>query len=1127
MSIFLFFVSLLNIQANSYSQNTKISLDLKKVSIEKVLTNIEALSEFNFIYDDSEIDYTRIVSIKVKNERVSKILSKIFKTTNVVFKVRDKQIVLKRDPLKIQLNISVLEIEEPKQELIEIKGIVTDVLGDPLPGVNIIIEGTTKGVDTDFDGNYTIEASKGDVLKFSYVGMISVSVTVGDSTKVDIVMKEDASELDEVVVTGYTKQSVRNITGSVTVVKAEDIQATSPVSVEQSLQGLASGVYIGSQGGPGGSALVRIRGFGTINNNDPLYVIDGTPTTSGISELNPDNIKSVQILKDASSSAIYGFRAANGVILITTKNGKYNGKSTITFNSNVGIDYISSADFPEFLSPLETAEAIWMKFNNDGVSPAHTQYGNGATPVLPVYLTPTGSNTVDESTYNALTNKITRANHKGTDWFGAYFSPALVQNYNLGMSGGSETSKFHIGLGVLQQEGVVLNTYFDRYTLSANSEFKLSDKIRVGEYFNISYSDKVSSGGNQSSGGDISMLYRSNPILPIYDIAGNYSGTQSPGLGNAYNSIANAERGKDNISRTLRAFGNAYLEYDLLEDLTFKTNMSLDYRSNHQSFFIFLSPEISEPATDNGFQEGTSYDISTTWFNTLNYAKSFGNHKINVMVGTEFFKNQAKWFGARRGTYFTNSLDYRYLDAGTGTSTNYGYGSKRAYFSAFGKVDYNYDDRYLASFSLRRDATSRFAKKNRVGYFPSYSVAWRISNEDFMNDVSFIDDLKLKAGYGELGNESIPDGRVYNLYGNNFDTSNYAVSGSNSTVASGYNLLSIGNPNLNWETTTTQNFGIEGALLDNSINFSLEFYKSKTVDMLLRSAGDITINGNVIAAYANLGSMENKGFDFSLGYNHEVNKDLKFNVGLNISSYKNKVLSLTDNPDYFIEGNTALETYPSRTQAGHALASFHGFTIDGIIQNADQLASAADYLGKDIGTFMYRDMNADGVIDDKDRSYIGNPHPDFTYGLNLKVEYKDFDLAVMFQGTQGNDVYNFTKYFIDYNSFPGAKSDRYLHSSWSPTNTNAVLPKLSNNPAQHYSSASTYYIEDGSYLRLKNIQVGYNLPSSLTSKLKVSSLRFYLQAKNLITWTKYSGLDPEINLQNYGGDPFFIVSPPS
>lgn len=997
-----------------------------------------------------------------------------------------------------------------------ISGIVTDDTGYPLPGINILIEGSTKGTQTDFDGKYTIEAFKGQVLKFSYIGMETKSIVVANSNIINIKMKETSNTLNEIVVTGYSKQSTRNITGSVTVVKAKDIEATSPVNIEQSLQGQASGVQVGAEGSPGGSALVRIRGFGTINNNDPLYIIDGTPTTSGVNQLNPADIESIQILKDASSAAIYGFRAANGVIIITTKGGKYNNASKITFSSNTGIDYISKSDFPKFITPQESAQAIWTRFLNDGTAPSHPQYGNGSTPVLPNYLTPTGVNTVDESTYNAVTNKITKANKQGTNWFDEYFNPALVQNYNLGLSGGTESARFNVGLGVLQQDGVALNTYFKRYSFRANSEFKASKRLRFGESMSLTYSDRVSAGGNQTNDGDISFLYRADPILPVYDIAGNFAGTQSPGLGNGANTIATAIRNKDNIERAFRALGNVYAELDIIDNLTFKTNIGLDFGTFNGSFFNALNPEVAEPNSVNSLSENNSFDISTTWFNTLNYSRSIGKHKVGVLLGSELFKNQSKSFGASRSSFFTDVLDYRYLNAGTGTSTNYGYGGKRAYFSTFGKIDYNYEDRYLASFSLRRDATSRFADGNRAGYFPSYSVAWRISEEQFLKDITLINDLKIKAGYGELGNESIPEGRVYNLYGNDVNTSNYSVSGGNSTTAAGYNLASIGNPDLKWETTTTRNIGLEGTLYDNKFTFSFEMYKSKTIDMLLRSAGDITLIGNVTPQYENLGALENKGFDLSLGYNGVIAKEIKFNVGANLSSYKNKIVRLTDNSDYFLSGNSARETYPSRTQAGYALASFHGFVIDGIIQNATEKAEAAEYLGKDIGTFKYKDINGDGKINDADRTFIGSPHPDFTYGVNMGMEYKNFDLSILFQGSQGNDIYNFTKFFTDYNSFPGAKSYNYLNS-WSPTNTTAVLPKLTNNAAQHYSSASSYYIEDGSYLRLKNIQLGYNFPKSLNTKLGVSSLRLFLQAKNLITWTKYSGLDPEINLQNYGG----------
>ncbi|WP_106794822.1 TonB-dependent receptor [Aquimarina sp. Aq78] len=999
---------------------------------------------------------------------------------------------------------------------ITITGKVTDNTGMLLPGVNIIIKDSSTGTQTDFDGNYSLTASSGDTLLFSYLGMETQSITVSDSGVHDIAMQESSNQLEEIVVTGYSKQSVRNITGSVTVIKAEDLAATTPVDIEQSLQGLAAGVTVSSEGGPGGSAMVRIRGFGTINNNDPLYVIDGTPTTTGINQLNPADIESMQILKDASSSAIYGFRAANGVILITTKGGKYNSKTKFTFNTSLGIDNIPKSAFPDLLSPQETANAIWTRFNNDGFAPSHPQYGNGNTPVLPNYLTPAGADSADLSTYDSQTNKITRANKEGTDWFDEYFNDAFVQNYNLGLSGGSENAKFHVGMGALKQEGAALHTFYNRYVLRANSEFKITNNFRIGESFNLSYSDRVGSVGNQSTGGDISFLYRAQPIIPVYDIAGNYAGPQSPGLGNGINPVASATRNKNNLQRSYRTIGNAYAELDFLNDFTFKTNIGLDYNNNNSSFYTFLNPEVAEPNSVNRLSENNDYTISSTWYNTLSYSKNIGNHSINAMLGTESNKTQRKFLSASRTDFFTDELDYRYLDRGTGSRDNNGSGIKSGYFSSFGKLDYGYNDKYLLSFSLRRDATSKFSQNKRSDYFPSYSAAWRLSSENFMKSVSFINDLKIKAGYGELGNESIPQGRIFSQYINN-DDSNYDIGGNNSNVTPGYSLFIFGNPDLEWETTATKNIGIDGVLFDQKLTFSFEYYNALTKKLLVQDQANVTLIGLAQAKYINAGSVENKGFDFSLGYNDQINKNLKYHASINISAYNNTVKELGDNPNYFIEGNLARETRPSRTQAGHSIASFHGFIIDGIIQNDAELAATGDYLGKEIGTFKYRDINNDGVINDDDRDFIGSPHPDFTYSFNMGVEYKNIDFGIFFQGSQGNDIYNFTKFFTDFNSFPGAKSRDYLNS-WSPTNTGARLPKLSNNPAEHYSSASSYYIEDGSYLRLKNVQLGYSLPERLISKLNISRLRFFLQAKNLHTWTKYSGLDPEINLQQYGGD---------
>ncbi|MFV0248846.1 MAG: SusC/RagA family TonB-linked outer membrane protein [Tenacibaculum sp.] len=1006
-----------------------------------------------------------------------------------------------------------------------LKGKVTDQSNLPLPGVSIVIQGTSQGTETDLDGNYTIKVKTSDVLIFSYIGMKTIEKTVGGVTSsniINVIMQSD-NILEEIVLTGYTKQSTKNITGSVSVVKMKDVEATAPISVEQSLQGQVSGVSIGTQGGPGGSTMVRIRGFATVNNNDPLYVIDGIPTKSGLNLLNPNNIESIQVLKDASSAAIYGVGANNGVIIITTKSGKYKDITKLTFNANIAVDYISKNDFPKLLNPQETANAIWQRFKNDGVAPSHPQYGSGDEPVLPNFLTPAGASTADLSTYDPLTNKITRANKQGTNWFDEYFNPALVENYNLNLSGGSEKSKFHAGIGLLRQQGVSLHSYFDRYNLNLNSEFKVKKGLRIGETLNLSYSEKVNNQFNEGdtffslTEGDIAFLYRAQPIIPVYDIAGNFAGTQSTGLGNGFNSIATSTRNKNNINRTLRALTTLYGEVDIFKDLIFKSNIGLDYNVFHRSAFIFLNPEVSEPNTVNSFRESTFYTIASNWYNTLNYNKKFGNHKIEVLAGTEFRKTSSRGFNALRTDFFTNDIDFRYLSVGTGTQTNSGNGDKATLFSIFGKLDYNYDNRYLASVTFRRDGSSSFSKINRYGSFPSYSFAWRLSEHDFIKKISFINDLKLKIGYGEYGNPEIPTGRISNLYGNDETTGNYDITGSNNSVVAGYFLQALGNKDLRWETSTSLNFGIDASLFGNRLDFNLELYQSLTKDMLLQLPSNTTINGFASPSYGNIGEMENRGFDFLINYSQTIANDLKLTASANISAYKNKVVKLNDSPDFFILGDEARATRPSRTQQGQPLASFHGFVIDGIIQNEQDRDQTANYNGKDIGTFKYRDLNNDNIINDKDRTFIGSPHPDFTYGLNLNLEYQNFDFSILFQGSQGNDIYNFTKFFTDYNSFPGAKSNNYLYGSWTPDNPNAVLPKLSNSPAQHYSSESSYYVEDGSYLRLKNIRFAYNFSKQLTDKLRMGDFKIYLQAKNLFTWTKYSGLDPEVNLQNYQG----------
>lgn len=970
-----------------------------------------------------------------------------------------------------------------------VSGTITDSTGAPLPGASVVEQGTTNGTQTDFDGNYTITVGGNATLIVSYVGFATQEIQVGGRTTIDVVLQEDASQLDEVVITGYSAQNTRDITGSVTTVKSEDLAATTPLNFEEALQGQSSGVIVGNQGSPGSGAVVRIRGYGTINGNDPLYIIDGTPTDAGLTELNPNDIESVQILKDASSAAIYGNRAANGVIIVTTKGGRKNQPVTFSANVFLGVDFVPSSVFPDLASPQQLADAIWEAAANDGTAPSNPQYGSGATPVIPVYLFPQGAQTADESTYSFPDNRITRANPEGTDWFDEYFNSAITRNYNVSASGGSERSNFYFSLGALDQEGVALHTDFTRYNLRANSSFDVTNKFRIGENISVTYSEQTIPPGADVNNGPIASLYRINPLLPVRDVGGNLAGSFVGGLGNGNNPIGIAERDRDADILTFRALGNIYAEYDIIPDLTFKTNLGFDLWSVNTTNFDAASFENEAP-TNNLLREYSSLRRTYTWFNTLNYSKNFGEHGLDVLVGTEFNKDFFRQNQSTIGGFlFDDVPNIQYIQFGTGAQNAIGNGFINSYFSSFGKVDYKFKDTYLLTGTLRYDSSSLFNEDQRDGIFPSVSAGWRISNENFISNSNVFTDLMLKVGYGVVANDgNIAANATSDTYSPNADFFAYPNSNTGSDV--GYGLNNRGNPDLEWETTTTLNIGISSRLF-NDITFDFEYYDATTEDMLLAVGGDPTVLGSVNTIVSNLGEMSNKGFDIALGYGKTVSEDFNFNVGLNISGYTNEVVFLNpDNLDFFIQGSRLRDQNPTRTQAGQPLSSFYGKEFTGI--------------------------GADGRMqfaNNGEQTFIGNPHPDFTYGLTFNGNYKNFDFSLLVQGSQGNDLYNFMKFFTDFNTFPGAKSLDYVNGG-----PGSSLPALTNDAGiiSAESAQSSYYVEDGSYARLKNIIVGYSLPQSITDKLGASKIRWYIQGKNLITLTDYTGLDPEVNLRNPG-----------
>ena len=1005
----------------------------------------------------------------------------------------------------------------------QVSGTITDSdTGEPLIGASVLIQGTNTGTVSDIDGNYTINANPGDVLEVSYTGYSTQNITVGASTVIDVALSQGVL-IDEVVVTGYSSQSKKNVSGAVASVETEELRTLPAGSVESALQGRVAGVQVSTSGVPGSGTLVRIRGFGTINNNQPLYIVDGLPVQGGIIELNPNDIKSMSVLKDASAASIYGSRASNGVIIITTKNGSVTGKPTLTFDTYVGSQW--ATNFPEFVTPQEFAQLeAFEKPTNLGQPVGSTLYGSGTEAVLPDYIWPNGGSTatVDESTYAysndlAVWNGITRANKEGTDWFDEIFNPALVQNYNLSVTGGNEGAQFAIGVGHLDQEGTRIYSGFSRSNLRANSVFRIKDWLRVGENLNISYSRETGNRGVSGAQSIIDMAARQPGIIPVYDISGvNFSSNK--GLGSASNNpVQMAFQDRHDINNKIRALGSAFLEVDILPFLTAKTSFSVDFANSDFRDITRKVPNDSEPRLGNSTNRTTNQVLNYTWYNTLAFSQTLAeDHQVDVLVGTEAIKNDYREFTAQRIQFLLEDVDFMVLNAGPADGMNTtGTKAESSLFSFFGKVDYAFQGKYLLSGTLRRDGSSRFGRNNRYAIFPAFSVGWRVSDEDFFNS-GFINELKLRGGWGKTGNQNIDNLAQFTLFTTaETTTANYAIAGGNNSVATGIQGSNIGNPDLKWEETTDINVGLDAAFWNNRFDLSFDVYQRNTTDLLLGVLPS-TLLGVVGSQTRNVGEVKNTGFDLALGYNHNVSRDFSWSTSVAISRYKNEVVSLDESLDFIQAGGFRSNNY-TRTAPGYPISSFFGLQVDGIFQTQAEVDAHADQANKAIGRFKFRDVDGNGVIDADDRTFLGSPHPDFTLGWNTSANWKGLDFNMFWSGSFGNELAELTRLFTDLQQFQGQRSRRVLQSFGRPgvNNADAILPIYGTITADE-NAPNSYYIQDGTYFRLKNVSLGYTLGNDIVSNIGMQSLRIYVQGNNLITFTNYEGVDPEV--QWIGGD---------
>jgi TonB-dependent starch-binding outer membrane protein SusC len=967
------------------------------------------------------------------------------------------------------------------QQLIAGK-VVDSETNDPLPGVNIVLKGTTKGTITDGDGNFSITAQSSDILVFSFLGYAPQEVLAGAQSTLNVSLKPDISMLNEVVITGYQTLARDEVTGAVGIANVDELIKESVPSLTTALQGRMAGIQVNSDGTPGGgNTNIFIRGLNSTGENRPLFVVDGMPTMEGINMINPKDIETIQVLKDAASASIYGARANNGVIVITTKQGS-GEKVKLTFDASGSVQMLRNRI--DVLNSYEWGQVYWQAQRNAGRSPEHPQYGNGPEPILPSFI--------DDA-------KIIPA--ASTDWVDESFDPSLMQNYNIGISNSTEKSNVYFNVSYLDQEGIMKYTGFERLSIRLNTSFKLlNDKLTIGENLLLSRTKTVAAE-------DLSFTHQilfQHPLVPVYDINGDFGGPTN-GLGDKRNPIAALYQNKDNATKGARLFGNLFAEIELLKGLSFRTNIGLDYNPISQKIFKPMWKEGTRSYDKNELTVINKYDLNTTWTNTLNYVRRSEDHSINALVGMETNTGYYEDFGARRENFLLENLDYQFLNAGTGAQTNFNGARDWTLLSYMAKADYAYKGKYLASATIRRDASSRLDPNNNYDIFPAASIGWVLSQEPFMANVTWLSNLKIRGGYGATGNQAIGEYSAYTFYVMDLESSRYNLSGDNSSATAGYKILSHGNPVVRWETAKQMNIGADIALFNDKLNIVGEYYTKRNEDILV-DPPRIGAEGEGRPPFLNSGIMENKGWDLDLSYKGNIG-DLSFKAGVNVGRYKNNVVRLGDGNDFFTGTKANVIT------TGQPISSYYGYIADGLFKSVEEIANHADQgLPENetaLGRIKYRDLDNDGVITPADRTYIGNPHPSFTYGINLEANYKQFDLSLLFDGVQGRDIYNVFREMTDFTYWNFNYGARTL-DAWSPENPNSDIPAVSTNDINGEFRSSTYFVDDGSYFRLKSVALGYTLPESIVDKLKIGSARIYFQAQNIFTVTKYIGMDYEV-----------------
>lgn len=1061
---------------NVHSQNARVNIRMSNVKLDKILNEIESQTDYLFIYNN-QVNINKIASVKAKNEAVAQVLDKILSGTGINYELEGTHIILTTEAVKEN---------NARQQAKTITGTVVDAGGEPIIGANIRIKGTTTGTITDIDGNFSIEAEPKSVIEISYIGYLTQEMVINNQKSIRILLREDTKTLDEVVVIGYGVQKKADLTGSVANINTEKLNTQSNANIGQALQGKIAGVDIVSQGGaPGSGARIMVRGIGTLNNAAPLYIVDGMYMSS-IDNINPNDIASIDVLKDASSAAIYGSRAANGVIIVTTKEGtNTEGKPIIDLSINLGISTASKS--------LDMLDA------------------KGWAEVTTVARQAIGKPALDMAT--------DLANKPDNDWQDIMFRPALMQNYNLSVKGGGKYSTYYTGLGYFNQDGVVKGTNYQRYNIQSKNDYKRGI-FSAGTNLILSFSqDKPLH--EESRGGMIGTILQNVPTLEKYD------DTREGGYGGTYGDVVNIPHPlamvDDNImnryNENVKIFANLYAQIEFFKGLKYRLNLTPDF--SFERYKKYLNKYDFGLTTNNVTQltERQRRRRNILVENLLTFDRTFGDHKISALAGYTYQDSRYRHLQAY-GEELPEGLEE--IDAATTNRSNQGNSSRSVLTSILGRAFYSYQNKYLFTATIRRDGSSKFGKNNRYGYFPSFSLGWNVAEEKFMKNINWLDQLKVRGGYGVLGNQEI----------DNYQYSSTITTGinypdGNGGLIQGAFPKDFANPDIKWEETAMTNVGIDFMAFNNRLSLTADWYVKNTKDILLTVPIPIS-SGGANDPIRNAGKIRNTGFEFNVGWMDQPNPDVSYGVNFIGSFNTNKVIAMGTESGSIKGGSTNQNITTSETKAGYPIGGYWLISTDGYFNSQEEVdAYVKD--GKKIqpaaepGDVKFVDANHDGVINDDDRVYQGSAFPDFTFALNGNVRYKNFDLSIGLQGVLGNKIYNATRQTLE----DVTKGTNFLASCldyWTPDNKNAAHPRLTwDDPNRNTRAESDRYLENGSYLRLRSVQLGYTFPQTWF-KGAIQHARLYINAENLFTITSYSGYSPDVNADNanYRGFDNFI-----